>query len=164
MHQIDAEFLSRLLDEHAAALELYAAQWSAVPEDIVQEAFVELVRQEEPPQRVVPWLFRVVRNRAVSETRSAHRRRRHERAAAELMSTWFSVDNGRSLDAETATHVLKSLPVEQREVIVARIWGGLTFEEIAEVMETSSSTAHRWYEAGLETLRDKLGVSWTTND
>lgn len=161
---IDAERLGRLLDAHAAALELYAAQWTAAPEDIVQEAFLELVRQEPVPERVVPWLYRVVRNRAVSQVRSAARRRQHETAAAELMSSWFACDNGRALDAEAATEALKSLPGEQREAIVARIWGGLTFEEIAEVTGTSTSTAHRWYESGLKSLRERLGVTWTTNN
>jgi DNA-directed RNA polymerase specialized sigma24 family protein len=50
------------------------------------------------------------------------------------------------------------LPVEQREVIVAHLWGGLTFEQIGELIDASSSTAHRWYLAGLVTLRERLGV------
>ena len=39
--------------------------------------------------------------------------------------------------------------MEQREVIVAQLWGGLTFEQVGELMGSSSSTAHRLYQAGL---------------
>ena len=39
---IDAELLGRLLDEHGAALALYASQWTESADDCVQEALVEL--------------------------------------------------------------------------------------------------------------------------
>ena len=65
------------------------------------------------------------------------------------------------LDAFSAE--LRALPIEQREVIVAHLWGGLTFEQIAEVAGCSSSTAHRSYSAGLATLRSRLGESCRTS-
>jgi DNA-directed RNA polymerase specialized sigma24 family protein len=54
------------------------------------------------------------------------------------------------------------LPIEQREVIVARLWGGLTFEQIAELASVSSSSVHRWYVAGLASLRERLDASCPT--
>jgi RNA polymerase sigma-70 factor (ECF subfamily) len=50
------------------------------------------------------------------------------------------------------------LPLDEREVIVAHLWGGLTFEQIAAVAGCSSSTAHRRYAAGLSALRERLHV------
>jgi RNA polymerase sigma-70 factor (ECF subfamily) len=35
--------VARLIDAHAAPLVLYARQWCAAPEDVVQEAFLKLV-------------------------------------------------------------------------------------------------------------------------
>jgi len=60
------EHLARLVDEHAAALVLYARQRCANPEDVVQEAFLRLVEQRQAPDSPAAWLFRVVRNLAVS--------------------------------------------------------------------------------------------------
>ena len=157
------ETLAQLIDEHAAALELYAAQWADSPADRVQEAFLRLVRQAEPPGRPVAWLYRVVRNLSISAARSAERRRRHE-SQARSGEAWFSATEGSRLDAQEATEALQNLPEEQREVIVARIWGGLSFEQIAELTETSSSTVHRRYEAGLAALRERLGEIWTTKN
>lgn len=152
------ELLSDLADQHAAALILYARQWCAAPEDVVQEAFVKLVAQRVPPGNAVGWLYRVVRNAAISAARSERRRRQHESAAARQAPGWFVPTEGGGLDVESATSALQALPLEQREVIVARLWGGLSFEQIGDVTGTSSSTAHRWYLAGLTALRERLGV------
>jgi RNA polymerase sigma-70 factor (ECF subfamily) len=151
------ELLGRLVDEHAAALVLYARQWCATPEDVVQEAFIKLGSQRTAPAQVVPWLYRVVRNAAISAARAAQRRQRHEQAAAPRVS-WFEAAPDALLDAETATAALRSLPAEQREVITLTLWSGLTFEQIGELVGCSSSTAHRWYVAGLTTLRERLNI------
>lgn len=152
------ELLGQLVDRHAAALELYARQWCAAPEDVVQEAFLKLAAQRPPPAQPLPWLYRVVRNAAISAARSQRRRQRHEKAAGAQTAGWFVTMPGIELDAEMATEALRSLPVEQRETIVAHLWGRLTFEQIGELTGTSASTAHRWYLAGLSILRERLQV------
>ena len=165
--RMDLERLGHLLDRHSAALELYARQWCETPEDVVQEAFLKLAGQGASPIHPAAWLFRVVRNGAIAAGRSAMRRRRHEARAAIGATPWFeparSAGEGGLLDPETAAAELRALPIEQREVIVAHLWGGLTFEQIAEVAGCSSSTAHRSYSAGLATLRRRLGESCRTS-
>ena len=154
------DVLGKLVDDHAAALVLYARQWCAAPEDVVQEAFVKLSLQRPSPDNPLAWLYRVVRNAAVSAARAEHRRRRHEALAARRADAWFDFSPGAALDGRAASAALQGLPPEQREAIVAHLWGGLTFTEIAEVAGCSSSTAHRWYVAGLGALRERLGVTW----
>jgi RNA polymerase sigma-70 factor (ECF subfamily) len=148
------EALARLLAEHGTALVLYARQWTSAPEDIVQNALIELVTQPIPPARVVPWLYRVVRNGAISAQRGERRRLRRETAVA-TNASWFEAGSSR-LDAEEASATLATLPSEMREVVVARIWGELTFAEIAELVGTSLSTAQRRYEQGLRELQSRL--------
>jgi len=155
---MEPEFFGRLVDQHAAALVLYARQWCTVPEDVVQEAFLKLVAQRQAPANPVAWLYRVVRNAAVSAARTQRRRQRHETAAAALAPAWFADDEARGLDAATAAAALQTLPLEEREVIVAHLWGGLTFDQVAELVGGSSSTAHRRYVAGLATLRERLRI------
>ena len=46
-------WLARLLDDHGAALVLYARQWCSTPEDVVQEALLELVSQRQRPDSPV---------------------------------------------------------------------------------------------------------------
>src|SRR5262245_7214503 len=94
------EQLGRLIDAHAAALTLYARQWCAAPEDVVQEAFLKLTAQPAPPPHVVPWLYAVVRNRAISAARADRRRRQHEARAAARAPAWFTPPDGAGLDAK----------------------------------------------------------------
>jgi RNA polymerase sigma-70 factor (ECF subfamily) len=153
---MDASTLGKLLDHHAAALVLYARQWCAAPEDVVQEAFVKLLAQKRTPQPLLPWLFRVVRNAAISAARSDQRRRRHEALAGERGEPWLLPSPETALDAAAVTEALPTLPAEEREAITLHLWGGLTFSEIGEVMACSTSSAHRAYLAGLQRLRERI--------
>ena len=151
--------LAELVNRHAAALGLYARQWCACPEDVVQTAFLKLARQKVPPDNVLPWLYRVVRNGAIDAARAARRRHKYEARAAGEVPTWFlPSDDPTGLDARAAAAALAELPVEIREIMVAHLWGGLTFEQIAETVGGSASTAYRRYAAGLDLVREKLGM------
>jgi RNA polymerase sigma factor (sigma-70 family) len=163
MNRISPELIARLFDRHAAALELFAAQWFTTPADVVQEAFLQLVRQGRVPDRPVAWLYRVVRNGAISAARRDTRRQRNEQAAIGQTQLRLEAEGESPLDVELAAQALAGLPDEKRETVIARIWGGLTFEEIGEFAGISSSEAHRRYEAGLAALRKSLGVTWLTN-
>jgi RNA polymerase sigma factor (sigma-70 family) len=162
MSRISPELVARLFDRHAAALELFAAQWFSTPADVVQEAFLQLVRQGRVPDRPVAWLYRVVRNGAISATRREMRRQGNERTAIGQARLRLETDVESPLDVEPAARALEALSDEKREVVIARIWGGLTFEEIGEFAAISSSEAHRRYEAALASLRKSLGVTWLT--
>src|SRR5437763_1919520 len=156
MPRIAPEELGRLYREHAPALRLYVRQWPGGDEDLVQDAFIKLAQQAPPPEQVLPWLYRVIRNGALTLGRGeARRRRRQDRVSAG--EAWFaSVED--QLDGRDAARLLAELPLEQRELVVARIWGGLTFEELARLAGCSMPTAHRHYHAGLAALRERLKV------
>jgi RNA polymerase sigma factor (sigma-70 family) len=156
---LSPEVVTQLWDEHGPALVLYARQWCDAPEDVVQEAFLLLVRQSVAPDNPVGWLYRVVRNRAINAARSRERRSRREGAVAARGEPWFEGAAGDRLDALAATESLKCLPIQQREAIVARLWGGLSFDEIARLSGTSTATAHRCYRRGLAALRERLDES-----
>ncbi len=159
MPPIQPEVLGALYRQHAPALRLYARQWPGCPDDVVQDAFVRLAQQAMPPARVVPWLDRVVRNGALAAARADARRRKRESAAGSR-EPWFAAAD-EQLDAREAARLLAELPLERREVIVARVWGGLTFDEIADLVGCSLPTAHRRFQAGLAELKERLEGRWT---
>jgi RNA polymerase sigma-70 factor (ECF subfamily) len=159
MPRIAPEELGRLYREHAPALRLYVRQWPNGDEDLVQDAFVKLAEQSPAPNQVLPWLYRVVRNGGLAAARGEARRRRRE-GRVSAPEAWFAEADDR-IDGREATRRLAELPLEQREVVVARIWGGLTFEDVARLAGCSLPTAHRRYQAGLAALREKLEDRWT---
>lgn len=156
MPSVGLENLRRLLDEHTAPLVLYARQWCDTPEDIVQDVFLQLMRQSAAPANTMGWLYRAVRNKAINAARSQRRRTRHEAAAAWQGEPWLSCAEADRLDAAAAAQALAGLPLDEREVIVARLWGGLTLEQIAELTGTSVSTVYRRYQQGIAALRERL--------
>jgi RNA polymerase sigma factor (sigma-70 family) len=161
---VTPEILGRLFERYAGPLELFARQWCGCPEDVVQEALIELANQPRTPDDAAAWLYRVVRNKAIAAWRSSQRRRRHETAMAGGRSAAFERSAGDRIDAGVAAAALESLSIELREVVVARVWGGLTFQQIGELVGVSDSAAHRRYEASLLALRQKLRVPCPKND
>src|SRR5262249_48674931 len=104
---IDAELLGQLLDEHAPALALYAAQWTDSADDCVQEALIELARQPQRPGNVVAWLYRVVKHRALNAARGARRRREREtRAFVERFANVRQATGANRIDHVAATDAL----------------------------------------------------------
>jgi RNA polymerase sigma-70 factor (ECF subfamily) len=160
-HRISPQQISTLLKSHGRGLEVYAAQWSLNPEDCVQESFVKLAALSPPPENCVAWLFRVTRNNAISSLRTRKRRSEHESFAS-----WLS--NRRSTSSDPAQLVpvkeehqrlvesLNKLEADEREMVVMRIWSGLTWSQIAELSGTSSSTAQRNYAAAIEKIRIQM--------
>ena len=160
-HRLCPQEISALLKQHSRGLAVYAAQWSLNPEDCVQESFVKLAAISPPPENCVAWLFKVTRNHAISSLRSQKRRSEHESFAS-----WLS--SGKSTSSDPAKLVpeaeeqqrlidaLSKLDDHRRELVVMRIWSGLTWSQIAELLNTSSSSAQRNYVATIEKIKELM--------
>jgi RNA polymerase sigma-70 factor (ECF subfamily) len=161
---IDAEQLGRLLDEHGPALALYAAQWTDAADDCVQESLVELAKQQQSPAHVVAWLYRVVKHRALNVARGDRRRR--ERESRAMAERFREAEKSAAFDGDAAiaaTDALVQLGSDERELVVMRIWGNLTYEEIGMALNISTATAYRQYERALTKLRNILESPCTTS-
>jgi RNA polymerase sigma factor (sigma-70 family) len=150
--------VAALFEAHAPALVLYARQWvgSADAEDVLQRVFVRLLASGRMPSAPRPWLFRCVRNEAITAWRSDQRRVRREAASAAAGDDWLVPSTDDPLDARTAQAALLELPPEQREAITLRFWSGLKLAEIASVTGVDTSTVQRRCEAALAALRQRL--------
>ena len=128
----------------------------------MQDAFVALARQTTLPDHAAAWLHRVVRNAAVSALRGRKRRNQRE-ARVSTHEAWFSsVDD--QLDARNVTLFLADLDPETREVIVARLWGGLNFDQIARLQGSSLTTAHRRYQDRPGAAAKEAGTTMFNSD
>jgi RNA polymerase sigma-70 factor (ECF subfamily) len=150
----------KIIDAHFAPLLLYARQWDVVSaEDLVQDAFLKLLRvsyKKGCPDNVAAWLFQVVRNGAVSRFRKTSRREKHEHNRAVTQITWSVPTQEAALESAELTEMLDQLPIELRELVILRIWGGLSFDEMAVTTNASRTTVFRKYGEALEMLKKKL--------
>ncbi len=156
----NAAFFSKLVEEHHGSLILYARQFMPEEaEDIVQEAFLQFLRHRfdrQPIDNPVAWLFRVVRNEAISRLRRRTLLGRRLEEIRRHQRSWFEANPSKSLENSEIAQKIAEMPLDLREVLVPRLWGELSFQEIGELTETSESTAHRHYVEALKYLKNKL--------
>ncbi len=151
------------LERHGAALVLLARQWvtdRADAEDIVQEAFVRFWRSRHRAVDPTAYLYTCVKRSALEWLRSRRRRAQREEAVARpevapgesLFVSPLEQDERRAI-VEAA---LRRLPEAQREVLVLKIWGELSFPQIAAALGISANTAASRYRYALAKLREQL--------
>jgi RNA polymerase sigma-70 factor (ECF subfamily) len=158
---LNAQRLQELIDHHGPALALYVQRWCRGVEDAVQEAFIQLARQDPPPQIPVAWLYLAARRRAMNQARSEQRRARHQRLAGQHREVSYLPPGegpGEQLDVPA---LLDQLPDLEREIVIARIWGELSFAQIAELVHQPLSTVHRRYQKALTELERILNATST---
>jgi len=153
---LSSKQLAELWRRHSAALLLLARSYGEPAEDCVQEAFIRLATQEPVPDSPVAWLFRVVRNEAVTQLRTQKRRCDRESLVAHEQPQWFeapaTVENVVA-DIDEIKRGLATLENATRDILVAHIWGNMTFREIADAFGVSRASAHRTYRQGIQQLQ-----------
>lgn len=151
-----ADRMQRLVDGHAVGLTLYARSLGASPElaeDVVAEAVAGLWKQLAAGREIAAplgYLVQSVRHGTGRRMKQLARRREIESARP---APWFAPGTEGSLDT-WAQDALARLPESQREIVVLKIWSGLTFQQIADALEIPISTAGHRYRTALARLRE----------
>lgn len=148
--------------ENGARLRLIARQWTrsdADADDVLQEAFIRFWKnQRHLPGNPNALVVTSIRRSALDLYRSTDRRSVREQtvfADSDTM-TWFEPEVDPRLQALTDS--LPQLPNEQREVVVLKIWGDLTFDEIGEQLSISPNTAASRWRYAMEALRKLISA------
>ena len=153
----DLDAAAALYDRHCRGLYLYARSLTgdaARSEDVAHEAFVRLLERDplRPPDSVQAFLYAIVRNLIRDDLRKIAVRRKTDPLLLERRAgTWQG-----PCSEEEVVAAVQDLPSEQREVVVLKIYAGLTFAEIAEVGGLSLATAASRYRYALEKLAETL--------
>jgi RNA polymerase sigma-70 factor (ECF subfamily) len=121
-------------------------------EDVLQETFLALVQRPQPPANPRHYCIRTFRNRALNYRRSLWRRLTRELEAR----SWFEMSSAESPAERAAMRCLAQLPLEQREVVVLKIWHNYTFEEISRLLDVSPNTAAGRYRYGLQKIKLRM--------
>ncbi|HEX8310947.1 MAG TPA: sigma-70 family RNA polymerase sigma factor [Chthoniobacteraceae bacterium] len=156
--------LARLYDAHAQALFGFLLNFTgseADTRDLLQEVFVRLAQRPgllDGVESERGFLVRLAHHLAIDGVR---RRSTRERKHAAFGDVQMAV-NSEPADADGAVigdaleQALQGLPAEQRAVVHLKLWGGMTFEEVAKCLELSPNTAASRYRYGIDKLRDQL--------
>jgi RNA polymerase sigma-70 factor (ECF subfamily) len=164
--------LAQLYDRHAAGLYRYALMVlldHALAEDAVQQVFSKLLASGRANRldSADHYLRRAIRNECYSFLQK-RRPRQDDRPLLEAMETGPGLDPRAAAVVRAAVSsiderlmleaALRELPVEQREVLTLRVYEGLTFREIADVLGVSQNTAAGRYRYAIRRLRALIGM------
>jgi len=111
----------------------------------------------EPP--AMPIAFAAIRRCAIDlARREASRHAREHRYDQEHRESeeWFRSDAESEERTRSVVEAMRKLPATHQEVLVLKIWGELTFAEIAGILGIPLNTAASRYRYGLEGLRKQL--------
>jgi len=156
--------LERLYDEHAQALFAFLLNFTrheADTRDLLQELFIKLAKRPELLDGVRDeraFLLRLAHNLAIDLIRRrGTREKNYEQLAGEPLAVFAPTDApDEGAFREALAAALGELPAEQREVVHLKLWEGLTFEQIAELLGIPLNTAASRYRYGLDKLRARL--------
>ena len=108
--------------------------------------------------------YAAVRYTVLDRQRQMARRRRREMTAGECLYDQPALfQSSLEQDEEHARleAAVVALPLEQREVVTLKIWGELTFQEIAAVTDESANTVASRYRLALAALRKQFTKAGT---
>ncbi len=144
---------------------------AAAAADLVQEAFVRVLSRaggeatSDDGRPLDGLLHRTARNLALDHLRRRKVASDGARTAALLRGPVVGPDGSADaggfarLDAALVSEALMDLPVEQREVVVLRVWEGLPFPEVAARVEAPLGTVHSRFRYAMERLRGRFGAA-----
>ncbi len=158
--------LESIYREHAKGLYSLALSITCctdLAEDAVHDAFVGMCRRKHrPTTRLTPYVFAVVRNAAIDLRRNNGRQQR----------LCESIFNGRVPLAagpvsppddlltaerdEALRHAIEELSSQDRETVILKVFSGLTFEEVGQVLSVSPKTIATRYRRALIKLEQRL--------
>ncbi|MFB3904218.1 MAG: RNA polymerase sigma factor [Acidobacteriota bacterium] len=159
------DWLRSILERHESALVRYAYRLTGdveVARDVVQDTFLTLCRQGpgSVEDHVVPWLFRVCRNRAFDIMKTRH-------PDSPITELEHRVPDGHDNPGDVferkerlglILELLETLPRNQREVIGLKFQHGLSYKEISSVTALSVTNVGFLIHTGLKTIKQRLSV------
>lgn len=162
----DSDAFDVLFERHRRGLLAYILGYCRdrqLAEDVVQDTFLEFARRIDsirPRQGANGWLYRVARNRTIDILR--------HRQYEVLPGDEFMAVSGHEADREKGPdralirrerhehlrEVLDALPEKDRELLLLRFYGGLTFREAGRVLGRPLGTVLWQGRRALEKLRE----------
>jgi RNA polymerase sigma-70 factor (ECF subfamily) len=128
-------------------------------DEVLQEVFVRLARQRQrlaAVENILAYVFTIARNEAIRHLGRTERDSKYRQplAVEELFQEAGSADLELREITEAVALALQQLPEDLREVVELKIYGGLAFREIAELLATPQGTVATRYRTALARLKE----------
>ena len=152
LDQLTDLFESKQQQLYVSAMAITKDRASA--EDVVLESLLAVAELKQAPNDLAAYLFRVVRNKAL------HLNKRNAKHTDDSSIEHFIDTSSQSAEqlifVRQVLQHLESLESNQQQVLIMKLFGDLTFDEIAKITDNSANTVASRYRRGLLQLKEKI--------
>lgn len=138
----------------------YKVQHRETAEDLTSQTFMKALEKiasfSNEKSSFSTWVYTIARNNVVDYYRT-------KKNDFDINDVWDMKDNTdieRDADVkgklEKIEKYLKTLKAEQREIIMLRVWGDMSYKEIAEITGKSEGSAKMIFFRAIRELKDKM--------
>lgn len=130
-------------------------------EDLTSDVFMKAMERinqfDQSKGMFSAWLYRVARNTVIDHYRTTRQTEDIEDGWDLSSSTNIEYEVEMDVAIEKVQEALKSLKPEQREVVIMRLWDGLSHQEIAEILGMTESNTKQIFSRTIRKLREDFG-------
>jgi len=137
----------------------YKTHHQQTAEDLTSQVFIktlENIGRFNPRKGLFSsWLYRIARNKVIDYYRTA-------KSEFDITGFWdlksvekIEADLENKEKLEQVKQYLDKLKPEQREIIVMRVWDGLSYQEIAEIIDKSEANCKMIFSRTMRKLREE---------
>ena len=140
----------------------YKTHHREVAEDLTSETFRKALASlgsYEPRYRFSAWLYRIARNTVIDYYRI-------QKPTASIEDAWDIADDRdftRDIDVrmklEKVEEYLSALPAIKRDIIIMRVWQGMSYKEIADVVDKSEDNCKKIFSRAIADLKSAMPLS-----
>ena len=141
----------------------YKTHHRQTTEDLTSQVFIktlENIGRFNPRKGLFSsWLYRIARNKVIDYYRT-------KKNESDITGFW-DLNSGEKIDTdlenkeklEQVKRYLDKLKPEQREIIVMRIWNGLSYREIAEILDKKEANCKMIFSRTMKKLREEIPLA-----
>ena len=105
------------------------------------------------------WLYTIARNTVIDHYRT-------KKVHKDIEDVWDLSDNTDiehdldvTLEMDKVKEHMKGLKSTQRDIIIMRVWQGLRYKEIADILGKSEASCKMTYSRGMKALRESMALA-----
>lgn len=146
----------------------YLVKDKYVAEDLFQETFIKIIHHLKKDNyaeqgKFLSWILRIAHNLCIDHFRKIKQQTKITMANGDDLFAYYTFSNEnaetkliKSQTEQSVQQLIDQLPEEQKEVVLLRIYGELSFKEIARITDVSINTALGRMRYALNNLRRSI--------
>ena len=142
----------------------YKTQHNETAEDIVSQVFMKAIKKIKSFKinrgTFQAWLYQIARNTVIDHYRTKKQDKNIDDVFDLASNTDIERDTEAKFKLEEVEEYLRDLKSEQRDIIIMRVWQGMSYADISQVMNKSEASCKMMYSRAIGKLRSEVPLAF----